>query len=90
MEIFASLGLAEQILELPHFKIRSIGAPGGADLVDFSWLKTEFPFVTMIAQSVFLDWLAKEASAFPSFQIEMGASARELLRDESGVVNGLR
>ncbi|MFT5404878.1 MAG: 2-polyprenyl-6-methoxyphenol hydroxylase-like FAD-dependent oxidoreductase, partial [Verrucomicrobiales bacterium] len=89
MAIFASLGLAERIFELPHFKIRKLGA-GGLDLIDFTWLKTKFPFVTMIAQSVFLDWLAKETQAFPSYEIEMGANTRELVRDDSDRIVGLR
>ncbi|MGI9241103.1 MAG: FAD-dependent oxidoreductase [Verrucomicrobiales bacterium] len=90
MEIFQELGLADRILELPHHKIRKLTA-GGADLIDFNWLKTDFPFVTMMAQSLFLDFLAKEAATFPSFQIIMDASVRELLHDEnSGRATGLR
>ena len=89
MEIFESLGLADRILALPHFKIRRIGAPGGADLADFGWLKTAYPFVTMIAQSVFLDWFANEAKHFSSLEIEMGANVRELIHDPGETIVGV-
>jgi 2-polyprenyl-6-methoxyphenol hydroxylase-like FAD-dependent oxidoreductase len=90
MEIFQDIGLADRILELPHHKIRKLTA-GGADLIDFTWLKTDFPYVTMMAQSLFLDFLAQEAATFPSFQIIMDASVRELITDENtGRVTGLR
>lgn len=91
MEIFETLGLADRILELPHSKIRHLSI-GETDLVNFSWIKTPFPYVTMMAQSVFLRFLAEEAAKFPSFRIEMGAQARALLRspeDENRIV-GLR
>lgn len=89
MEIFDALGLAEGILNLPHHKIRRLAA-GGVDLIDFRRLKTKFPFVTMMAQATLLDFLAKESSAFPSYQLEMNANARELIREASGRVVGLR
>ena len=88
VEILDAMGLSGRLFALPHYKIGELGA-GGANLVDFSCLKTEFPFVTMMAQSVFLDFMARESQTFPSFHIEMGASARELVRDESGRIVGL-
>ena len=90
LEIFESLGLARDILDLPHYKIRSLRA-GKSPLVDFATLNTEFPWVTMMAQSVFLDFLANRAKDYPSFDIRMGASARELLREPgSDRVTGIR
>ncbi|MEM7386083.1 MAG: FAD-dependent oxidoreductase [Verrucomicrobiota bacterium] len=89
MEVFDALGLADRILELPHEKIRKVGI-GNVNLVDFRWLKTKFPFVTMMAQSMFLDFLAEEARSFPTFRLAMGASVRELMRNETGRVIGLR
>ncbi len=90
MDIFDAIGLADRLLQLPHHKIRHL-AIGPVNLVDFSWLKTKFPYVTMMAQSLFLDHLAGEARAFPATAIEMGANARELLRDEgSQRIRGVR
>ena len=88
MEVFDSMGVAERILELPHSKI-AVMKLGDLEIVNFSWLKTKFPYVTMMAQSTFLGWLAEEAKQFSSFRIEMGAKARELLKDETGRVTGL-
>ena len=90
LEIFDSLGLADEILELPHHKIRTLSA-GATPLVNFAILKTKFPWVTMIAQSVFLDFLCAKARKFPQFHIEMGASARDLIFDpETDRVTGLQ
>lgn len=90
MEIFESIGLADKMSDLPHHKIKKLSA-GEIDIVDFSRLETDFPFVTMMAQSTFLTWLAKEAEAFPTFRIEMEASVRELIRsDRTSEVIGVR
>lgn len=88
MEIFDSIGLADEILKLPHHKIKTMSA-GGVDLIDFSWLKTPFPYVTMMAQSVFLSHFAEKAKSFPNFQIKMKAPVRELIRDSKGNVTGV-
>lgn len=89
LEIFQSIGLAGEILELPHHKIRSLSA-GGTTLVNFEILDTDFPFVTMMAQSIFLSFLAEKSREFPSYKIEMDASVRELVQNEAGAVKGVR
>lgn len=66
LEIFDSIGLAGDILELPHYKIRTLLA-GDTPLVNFNILRTEFPRVTMMAQSVFLDFLSARAKPIPAF-----------------------
>jgi len=82
MEVFEQLGLAEKILELPHYKIRKMEVRG-KPLIDFGRLKTKFPFVTMIAQSTLLDFLAKEMENMPEFTLRMGATACGLTSDEN-------
>ena len=90
MEIFDEIGIAQQLLELPHYKIPAIQA-GGINLVDFARLKTKFPYVTMIAQSLLLERMVELASEFPSFRVEMGAKVTELTYNPSGnVVTGVR
>ncbi len=93
MEIFSDLGLADAILALPHYKIRNIVFGAGKEavrLIDFSRLKTPFPYITMIAQSIFLDFLAGECRKSSAFRLEMGAMAKELVTDPvSGRIAGL-
>ncbi|MFT5468339.1 MAG: 2-polyprenyl-6-methoxyphenol hydroxylase-like FAD-dependent oxidoreductase [Verrucomicrobiales bacterium] len=90
MDIFGEIGIAEQLLELPHQKITEFKI-GGVTLMDFSRLKADHPFLTMMAQSTFLDRMAQLASQFPNFHGEMGAMVKELVRDEtSGRITGVR
>lgn len=92
MEIMDELGLADRLLKLPHTKIRQMGIPGmvgQGTLVVFDHLKTRFPYITMMPQARFLDFITGEASHFPSFHLTMGARVEELI-EEAGQVRGVR
>jgi 2-polyprenyl-6-methoxyphenol hydroxylase-like FAD-dependent oxidoreductase len=92
MEILDDLGLAERLLELPHSKIRSgmFRTPGGPlSLANFSGLRTRYPYITLIRQDQFLDFLAAEAARYPTFRRRMGANVKELVEGE-GTVRGVR
>src|SRR3712207_2788971 len=54
MEIMNQLGLAERLLELRHTKVRSATVQtvsGPFTPLDFSHLKTRFPYITMMPQT---------------------------------------
>src|SRR5919197_1200423 len=92
LEVLDEIGLAERLLELPHAKVRTATVPsasGQAPVVDFSCLKTRFPFIAMMPQSRFLDFITAEAQRYPSFRLLMGANVQELI-EEDGVVEGVR
>ena len=92
LEVLDEIGLADRLLELPHAEVRSATVPtaaGQAPVVDFSCLKTRFPFIAMMPQSRFLDFITAEAQRYPSFTLVMGANVQELI-EESGVVQGVR
>ncbi|MDZ8185831.1 MAG: FAD-dependent oxidoreductase [Nostoc sp. ChiSLP02] len=92
MEIMEELGLSDRLLELPHTKIRrlSIQTPQDAvTLADFSHLKTRYPYITMLPQVKFLEFIAQEAEKYPSFHLVMGANVQELIT-ENGAVQGVR
>src|SRR3954467_3991283 len=60
MEILDHLGLADRLLELPHSKIRggSFRTPQGPlSLANFSGLKTRYPYITLIRQDQFLEFM---------------------------------
>src|SRR5215210_3684142 len=64
MEILDDLGLAERLLELPHSKVRSgmFRTPQGPlSLANFSGLRTRYPYITLVRQDQFLDFMAAEA-----------------------------
>ncbi|GAB4209008.1 MAG: FAD-dependent oxidoreductase [Roseiflexaceae bacterium] len=85
LEIMDELGLAEQLHELPHTKMRGIGAPFN---ISFSVVKTRYPYIMMLPQASFLEFIVGEASRYPNFRLEMGARAEELII-EAGEVCGV-
>ncbi|MDT4898720.1 MAG: hypothetical protein QOH25_3797 [Acidobacteriota bacterium] len=92
LEIMDELGLAERLLELRHSKIRTatfMTPDGPVTLADFGRLKTKFPFIAMIPQAHFLEFITEEAKRYPNFQLTMGARVEELI-EEDGVVKGVR
>lgn len=92
MEIMDQLGLAGKLLALRHTKLRqaTIQTPSGpVTPVDFSRLRTRFPYITMMPQTSFLEFVTAEAARYPGFRLVMGARARELV-EEDGVVAGVR
>lgn len=92
MEIMDELGLAERLLELRHNKISGFTlqtAAGDFTPVDLTRLDTPYPYITMMPQTSFLEFVTKEAGRYPNFRLIMGAKVRELV-DADGTVYGVR
>ena len=92
MEALARLGLSGKLLGLPHAKVRSFVLQAGGrreTFADFSRLKTPFPYVLMLPQARFLEFVTAEAARYPNFRLVMGARVREIV-EEDGVVRGVR
>jgi 2-polyprenyl-6-methoxyphenol hydroxylase-like FAD-dependent oxidoreductase len=92
MEIMDQLGLADRLLELRHtearrFTIQTVSGPFTP--VDFSRVKTKFPYITVMPQTNFLEFIIGEAQRYPNFRLVMEARVRELV-EEDGVVRGVR
>lgn len=91
LEVLDQMGLADRLHELPHAKIRElrfVSPTGIYTMAVFSRLPTRFPYVMMMLQSRFLDFLADEARKYPHFKLVMGANAQELIEEDS-VVRGV-
>ncbi len=92
MEIMDQLGLAEGLLKLRHSKISNFTIQtdeGPFSPIDLSRLKTKFPYVTVMPQTAFLEFVTGEARKYPNFRLVMGARVRELV-EEDGAVRGVR
>ena len=92
MDIIDELGLAHRLLQVRHTEMRKASlrtAEGDVPFADFSRLKTKYPYITIMAQSQFLDFLVKEAKSYPSFQLIMGAQVDELI-EEDQQIRGVR
>ena len=90
MEILDEIGLADRLLkQVAHTKIQTARPPGASFVVEFSRLKTRFPYIAIMPQARFLEFLTAEAARYPAFRLVMGASVRELV-EEAGEVRGVR
>jgi 2-polyprenyl-6-methoxyphenol hydroxylase-like FAD-dependent oxidoreductase len=92
MEILARLDLAEGVLGLRHAKVRRFTIQAGErreTFADFSRLKIPYPYVLMLPQARFLEFVVAEAERYPNFRLVMGARVRELILDD-GVIRGVR
>jgi len=91
MEILDQLGMLERFLQRPHDKV--YGAQGriaGKDYTigDLTHLNTPAPFIAMMPQWEFLDFLRDEAEALPAFALEMTAEVTGF-ENEAGRITGV-
>jgi 2-polyprenyl-6-methoxyphenol hydroxylase-like FAD-dependent oxidoreductase len=92
LEIMHELGLAGRLLALPHQKIERLsGAVGDRvfPFADFTHLPVHYPFIALMPQWDFLNFLAVEAKAFPNFTLLMRTEVTGMIED-SGKVIGVR
>jgi len=92
MELMDALGLADRVLELPHAKIHRLvfDAPSGpVVMADLSRVRTKFPYVTMMPQARFLDFLAGELAKLPSVRLIMGAAVHGLIWNDPWGLSGI-
>lgn len=93
LEILDELGLAPRLHELRHSKIYSgtlMTTAGALTAADFRRLNTRFPYIMMLPQAHFLEFITEEAKQYPNFQLRMGARVEELIEEAGGVVRGVR
>ena len=92
MEILHQLGMLERFLARPHNRIDTAQLNmAGRDwtIGDLSHLRTPAPFIAMMPQWDFLDFLRDEARAFPGFKLEMTTPVESFV-EESGAITGVR
>ena len=92
MEILDQIGLAEKLHEIPHTKVSGPTlqfANGSITPFNLGRLKTKFPYILMVPQSRFLEFMTGEAAKYPHFALVMHANANRFVEEE-GVVRGVR
>ena len=92
MECLDQLGLADRLLEIPHSKLEQVAFQTPDEVVtmaDLRTLNTKFPYIALMEQVKFLDFIAAEAAQFPEFDLRMGANVRKLVT-EDGVCRGVQ
>ena len=89
MEILDQLGMLQRFLQRPHNKVdRAELRMAGRQwtIGDLSHLKTPAPFIAMMPQWEFLDFLRVEARAFPGFQLETETPVEAFIEKGGGVM----
>jgi 2-polyprenyl-6-methoxyphenol hydroxylase-like FAD-dependent oxidoreductase len=89
LQVMHELGLLEALLRLPHQRVPRIAARIGAatlPVADMSRLPVRCPFIAMMPQWEFLNFLAEEARRHHGFSLAMGAEATDVLVADGRVV----
>jgi 2-polyprenyl-6-methoxyphenol hydroxylase-like FAD-dependent oxidoreductase len=91
LQILDEIGLLDGLMQLPHGKQRGVTfqtADGPVRLIDFGKLKVRFPYIVMMPQVRFLEFITTEARRYPSFRLILGASVQRLV-EEGGMIRGV-
>jgi 2-polyprenyl-6-methoxyphenol hydroxylase-like FAD-dependent oxidoreductase len=92
MTIMDELGWLDEFLKLPHQKVPNLAANFGTTrltLADFSKLPVKAPYIAMMPQWDFLNYLADKGRKYPGFALHMETEAHDItLKDDrvTGVV----
>ena len=89
LEMLDALGLAERLHQIPHGTIgqmRMTTPSGSLLMADFSRLKSKYPYIMMMPQVKFLDFLAAEIRKYPSARILMSATVQKLIEENERIV----
>jgi 2-polyprenyl-6-methoxyphenol hydroxylase-like FAD-dependent oxidoreductase len=97
LRIMDELGFVDEFLRLPHTKINRIaldtdGSIRTRTFGNFSalkWLGFRQPYIALMPQWDFLDFLAEKASAYPEFTLIRNAEVKDLIFDGDRV-SGVR
>jgi 2-polyprenyl-6-methoxyphenol hydroxylase-like FAD-dependent oxidoreductase len=86
------LGYDRALLRLPHQEVRELAFHVGRQefkIVDLSHLRARYPFIALMPQWDFLNFLAKKGARYPGFRLRMNAEVTGLV-ERDGRVTGVR
>lgn len=92
LEMLDQIGLAKGALDLPHARMQELTITTPTRVlrpVNFKRLKTKFPFVAMMPQELFLNYLLGIARRYDNFEILFSTTVTDLCRDSDGKVIGV-
>jgi len=87
LRVMDELGLIDEFLRLPHTKIKHLAFDTDGTLRTFgnfralSWLGFKQPYIALMPQWDFLDFLAEKASAYPEFTLIRNAEVTDVIFD---------
>jgi 2-polyprenyl-6-methoxyphenol hydroxylase-like FAD-dependent oxidoreductase len=87
--VMSELGLVDDLLKRPHQKVEEIGGNIGSEKVmvaDFTHLPVRHPFIALMPQWDFLNFLSERAKQYPTFHLRMQSEVVANLEAEGRVV----
>jgi 2-polyprenyl-6-methoxyphenol hydroxylase-like FAD-dependent oxidoreductase len=82
LELMSELGWLDEFLQLPHQQVTRLRGQFGGErlaLADFSHLAVAAPFIAMMPQWDFLNFLAEKGRRYPGFHLMMETEATGLI-----------
>jgi 2-polyprenyl-6-methoxyphenol hydroxylase-like FAD-dependent oxidoreductase len=89
LEVMHELGLLDDLQKLPHQRVPQLTGHFGdlaLTIADFSHLPVHCPYLILMPQWDFLDFLTEHASRHPSFKVRMQTEVTDLLEEDDRVV----
>lgn len=89
LELIHELGLLDEFLALPHRKIESLSVQVGDShirIVDLRHLSTHCKYIALMPQWDFLNFMARQGSRYPTFDLRMRAEATDLMTEADRIV----
>jgi len=88
LQVMDELGLIDGFLKVPHQQLQKMDGQFGDEsirIADLSLLHVKYPFIAMMPQWDFLNFLRESGERFSSLQVMMNANATDLIRSGEGV-----
>jgi 2-polyprenyl-6-methoxyphenol hydroxylase-like FAD-dependent oxidoreductase len=88
LELMHELGLADQLLQIPHQQLTQLRAEIGAEefvIADFSRLRTRYRFLALMPQWDFLTFVEQQARLYPTFHLKMQAEVTEVIQQDDRI-----
>jgi 2-polyprenyl-6-methoxyphenol hydroxylase-like FAD-dependent oxidoreductase len=92
LQVLHELGLLDAFLQRPHDRVQELRVTIGAAeavIADFRRLPIRCPFIAMMPQWEFLDFLRDHAELYPGFHLLLRTEARDLVRNQGRVAGVL-
>jgi 2-polyprenyl-6-methoxyphenol hydroxylase-like FAD-dependent oxidoreductase len=89
LQVMDELGLIDGFLKVPHQQLQKMDGQFGDDsirIADLSRLNVKYPFIAMMPQWDFLNFLRESGKRFACLNVMMNASATDLIRSGDTVV----
>ncbi len=89
MEVMDELGLLDAFLQRPHQKVRELTGyveDQPVHIADFSHLKLHCPFIALMPQWDFLNFLVSEGKPLAGFHVRMEAEMEDLIVEHERIV----